>query len=484
MAETSNTNKIPFRHLLLQYTNTALNILFPLILFPYMTRTLGPQGYGVIGYYESLMLVVNVWAAFGVNYFGLRLLSKSAVGDANHANTVLHLLFINGFMAFTGTVCYLLYIISKPVQIGSPGITLLYAYIMLVYMFHADWYFQSQEKFRFLLNRTFVLRLFVLVSAIIFVRKPEHLIYYIMVSAVNYTLIAASTWWNLRSLLPYWKWDIELFKKLIRSLWPFALLGVLSSFYFSLDTIILARTGKVADLGHYTVAAKIVRLGLNVFIGASIVFFVKLFRSAVDRKLQEDSMLMTMHLSIPIGALLFAFANPVIRFVSGVHYLPATDILRIFSLLWVVVPLHDFFTIQVLMVHHREKLLVRLYAIASLVSLFLNIILIPLWFTQGAAIAMLVTEVVVLVVAVIYSRDYFRLNSSMVIDFLSCLTAFPIAWLGFSLAENISQNALVQLTVGLTVSCLAYAIVQVLIFSNDFWSRMWQALRAKWLRTV
>ena len=64
MAETSNTNKIPFRHLLLQYTNTALNILFPLILFPYMTRTLGPQGYGVIGYYESLMLVVNVWAAF------------------------------------------------------------------------------------------------------------------------------------------------------------------------------------------------------------------------------------------------------------------------------------------------------------------------------------------------------------------------------------------------------------------------------------
>ena len=60
-----------------------------------------------------------------MNYYGLRLLSKSAIGEPNHANTVLHLLFINGFMALTGTVCYLLYFISKPVQIGSPGITLL-----------------------------------------------------------------------------------------------------------------------------------------------------------------------------------------------------------------------------------------------------------------------------------------------------------------------------------------------------------------------
>lgn len=265
-----NTNKIPFTQLLLQYSNTALNIIFPLILFPYMTRTLGPAGYGVIGFYESMMLVVNVWAAFGVNYYGLRLLSKASIGDINQSNTVLHLLLINLLMAFLGMLVYLVYVLNKPVQIGSKEITFLYAYIMVIYMLHADWYFQSQEKYRFLLKRTFLLRLFVLVSTLIFIRNPQHLLYYIIISAINYSLLAGTALWNIRDLFPQFKWDPVLFRQLVAALLPFALLGVLSSLYFTLDTIILARTGKVTDLGHYTVAAKIVRLGLNVFIRTAL----------------------------------------------------------------------------------------------------------------------------------------------------------------------------------------------------------------------
>ncbi len=472
-----NSNRIPFRQLLLQYSNTALNIIFPLILFPYMTRTLGPTGYGVIGFYESLMLVVNVWAAFGVNYYGLRLLSKSAIGDTDHSNTVLHLLLINTIMAISGVLVYLLYVFTKPIPVSGFEITLLYGFIMVIYMYHLDWYFQSQEKYKFLLQRTFFLRLFVLVSALFFVRKPEHLIYYIIISTLNYTLIAASAFWHMRDVFSHWRWDPALFRRLLLALSPFALLGVLSSLYFTIDTILLARTGNITALGHYTVAAKMVRLGLNVFIAASIVFFVRLFRTSVDKRLQKDSLLMTLHLSIPIGAMLFFFAQPVILFISGESYLPAISILRIFSILWVIVPLHDFFNIQVLMVHHREKLLVRIYLAATVISLILNLILIPVWFTEGAATAVVMSETFVLFAAIWFSRPYFRMNAEMAREIIYCATAYPVALLAWKLTTVMEIGVLWQLLAGAIIFLAGYLFLQVVIFRNPFLLRMQLAVK-------
>lgn len=471
MADSSNT-RIPFRQLLLQYSNTALNIIFPLILFPYMTRTLGPTGYGIIGFYESLLFVVNVWAAFGVNYYGLRLLSKKAVGYTGHANTVLHLLFINLVMALIGVLGYFVYVMYKPVMVGGPEITLLYAYIMVIYMLHIDWYFQSQEKFYFLLKRTFFLRLFVLLTAFIFVKKPEHLTYYILISTINYTLIAASGIWNIRKLFNHWNWDPDLFRRLLIALWPFAALGILSSLYFTIDTILLARTGRITDLGYYTVAAKMVRLGLNVFVGASIVFFVKLFRSSIDKHLQADSMLMTLHLSIPIAAMLFFFAQPIVLFISGEDYLPSIGLLKIFSLLWVIVPLHDFFNLQVLLVHHRERLLVTIYLFATLVSLILNIILIPLYFTEGAAFSILITESLVLVMGIYFSLPYFQLDRKHHWQASLCFFAFPVAWCSWEMASKITPIPLLQIILGGGIFVAGYVILQVLVFRNDFIRRI------------
>ncbi|ULQ57546.1 oligosaccharide flippase family protein [Flavihumibacter rivuli] len=473
------TTALPLRYLVLQYANTAFNIIFPLILFPYTTRVLGPAGYGVIGFYESMLLVVSVWAAFGVNFFGLRLLSKSAIGDTAQANRVLHLLLINLLMAMAGVVVYLLYVLNKAIPIGSRQITFLYAYIMLIYMVHLDWYFQSQERFRFLMLRTFFLRVFILVGSLLFVKKADDLIIYILISTFNYSLIALSSIWNIRDLFPHWKWDPALFRDLIRSMFPFAAIGVLSALYFSWDTILLARIGKVADLGHYTVAAKIVRLSMNVFVGASIVFFVRLFRTEVDRNLQEQSVKMTIHFSLPIAALIFCFAQPIIFFVSGKAYLPSVVLLRIFALLWVVVPLHDFFTIQVLLVHHREKLLALLYLSASIISLLLNLLLIPLYFTTGAAVSVVIVEFMVLVAGIYFSRRYFHFGTALLREFVFAASSFPVALLAAQVAFIITDMPFLQLVSGVLVFGAGYALLQLVIFRNGFWTGLLVLVRDK-----
>lgn len=475
----NNNSNIPFRQLLLQYSNTAINILFPLVLFPYMTRTLGPEGYGVIGYYESLMSVVVLIAAFGVQYYGLRLLSKSAIGDANQANTVLHLILINLMMGLGGVLVYFLYILTKPVFIGSMTIACLYGLIMLQYSLHLDWYFQSQERFRLLFIRTLVARLMVLIAAFVFVSKPEHLIYYIIISTCNYLFISAVAVYNIRDLFPYWKWDPELIKKLFRALSPFALLGVLGTIYFAFDTILLARIGRVEDLGYYTVAAKIVRIGLNVFSGASIVFFVKLFRSEVNRTLQGDSLLSTLHLSYPIGAILYFFAEAVIFFVSGEQYGPSVQLLRIFSILWLVVPFHDFFSLQVLMVHHKERWILWMYLGTAVLSFLLNYLMIPIWFTSGAAWAIVLVESSVLVIGLIISRNYFRINREQFRELLGILLVFPVAWVVYRFSISVFSNNVMRLIAGTLLTLSIHIPIQIFLLKSRFWNIVWGLVRKR-----
>lgn len=444
-----------------------------------MTRTLGPEGYGVIGFYESLMSVVIVLSAFGVQYYGLRLLSKTAIGDAREANSVLHLILINLVMAFLGVVCYSIYLFFKPAVIGSGTIAFLYGFIMLQYMLHMDWYFQSQERFQLLLTRTLIARLLVLVTSLIFVRHPSDLIYYIIISACNYLFISSVAVYNIRDLLPYWKWDFKLFKKLLRALTPFAVLGVLGSVYFAFDTILLARLGQLKELGYYTVAAKIVRIGINVFSGASVVFFVKLFRSSGDKTLQADSLLTTIHLSYPIGAILYFFAEAVIFFVSGVEYQPSIHLLRIFSLLWLVVPFHDFFVLQVLVLNHREKWVLFIYLSATIVSFLLNLLLIPIWFSTGAAWAIVLSETLVFVLGIYLSRNYFSINKQQWLEIVGVLVVFPIAYGVFKLTNQLFISPLLKIISGTGITLALHVLLQITVFKSRIWNIGWMAFKAR-----
>ncbi len=477
-----NNSKIPFRQLLLQYSNTAINILFPLILFPYMTRTLGPEGYGIIGFYESLMSVVIVLAAFGVRYYGLRLLSKSAIGDAKQANTILHLVLINLAMAFIGVICYAGYLLSKPAVIGSTTIAILYGFNMLQYMLHMDWYFQSQERYQLLFVRTLIARLLVLVASIVIVRKPEDLIYYIIISACNYVFISGVAIYYIRDLYKHWHWDFELFKKLLNALAPFALLGVLGSLYFAFDTILLARLGQLDELGYYTVASKIVRIGINVFSGASVVFFVKLFRSSANKTLQADSLLTTIHLSYPIGAILYFFAESVILFVSGSDYQPSVHLLRIFSLLWLVVPFHDFFTMQVLVLNHREKLVLFIYLAATIVSFLLNLLLIPIWFSTGAAWAIVLSETLVFLLGFYFSRNYFSINKKQWLEIAGVLIVFPIAYTTFKLSNSLFSSPLIKIVTGAGITLAVHIALQIAVFRSRIWNIGWTAFKSRFNR--
>lgn len=77
----NNAHEIFFKNMLWQYGLQVLKYLFPLLLFPYLTRVLGTEGYAVYAYVLSFMGVIQTIADFGFTFSGTKGVVESAHDD-------------------------------------------------------------------------------------------------------------------------------------------------------------------------------------------------------------------------------------------------------------------------------------------------------------------------------------------------------------------------------------------------------------------
>ncbi len=66
----------------------AVNFVFPLITIPYVSRIIGPEGYGVFNYSTAFIGYFSLLIAYGFDLTGTRKIAK-ANGDKNIINTVI-----------------------------------------------------------------------------------------------------------------------------------------------------------------------------------------------------------------------------------------------------------------------------------------------------------------------------------------------------------------------------------------------------------
>jgi len=161
---------------------------------------------------------------------------------------------------------------------------------------------------------------------------------------------------------------------------------------------------------------------------------------------------------------------------SGTDFMPATQLLPFFSIVIVVVALHDFFVIQVLLTHHQEKKVFWLMLFASTIGLGLSLVLIKLYGMKGAVISILSTECFVLAGSVWLSKGIFIFSPQIRRQFLSSLIIIPITYFISILAKNFIHSPMIILVSGAVFSFGIYCLLQLYIFRNVFFVEMKERL--------
>ena len=139
--------------------------------------------------------------------------------------------------------------------------------------------------------------------------------------------------------------------------------------------------------------------------------------------------------------------------------------MMILSLLIPIMTIGNLYGTQLLMVFNQEKKLLHSVIIGAVVNVILNSIMIPLYQQNGAAIASVISEGVVMIAQVIFAIKYVKVNLTK-----SFLRNIFISNLVMALIINIVKvmnfQQIVELCIAITIGGVTYIILNIL-FKND-----------------
>ena len=163
-------------------------------------------------------------------------------------------------------------------------------------------------------------------------------------------------------------------------------------------------------VGLYSVSAKIYNISKQVFNAGVVATLPRLSLYVVNdpiryNKLVGEIIQVILILALPLMVGILFFKKEIILLIAGDKYLTATTSLMVLAVAIPIALIANVFTCGVLISRKKEKVVMIATVSSAVANLSANFILIPMLDEVGAAITTLVSELLVLVIAVVNSKD-------------------------------------------------------------------------------
>ncbi len=209
-----------------------------------------------------------------------------------------------------------------------------------------------------------------------------------------------------RNLRP--AFDRDLWRQLVAWALPQGGIAVLGHLYFRLDTFLLSFYRSDSEVAIYGAAYRVV----EVLVALPFLFVLTLFptiaragaRSTRLAEVMQGATYVLQVVTVPVLVFFIAFAPEVIEVLGGSEFSDAAPVLRILMVNAAIVYVGTLF-FQALVALGRQKKLFWLLLAVVAVNVPVNLVLIPLWGAEGAALAVVISELAAFALALRLYRD-------------------------------------------------------------------------------
>ncbi|MDO5101148.1 MAG: oligosaccharide flippase family protein [Eubacteriales bacterium] len=477
----------------------VLNIVFPLITAPYISRVLDKTAYGNFNVSNTLINVFIPFATLGIYNYGIREISKLK-GKPDDLNQKFSQLFYV-LMISTGisTVIYYLYIFHN----DTGHLTLMYAIMgiqIFAQVFYIEWLNEAFENYKFILYKTLVIRIIMLVSIFLFVKTENDIIPYTMIMSVTTLLNYVLSFIWIKKEVRFVKVSLRELKKLIAPLFATLLIANANMLYTTLDQLFLSKISLPEQVTYYMQGYNLATLLARVISGAVSVSVPRLgyYLGQNDRKAYEDlvnkgSRAFNFFL-IPMGIGLAVVGTQATLIYGGEKYLLAGICTSLFAIRTIGWASEIIFGTQIIMVNGYEKKLTLLYFIGGGTNFALNLVL---YFFHVSApeyyiLTTMVAELVLLFVEYRFIKKHNLMNMKTIFRntakyLMICLGFLPIAFIVNQLLPyaNVVNMRLILNAFTIVILCVLYYMTVLLCLKDSLMIFMLeQVKKIFWRRRV
>lgn len=328
------------------------------------------------------------------------------------------------------------------------------------------------EIFLIVLQKMYVLVLSQVLSNIVLLLSVLYLIrnaYPLQTIILAQVVCAAMTYlliiFVIRREIAFKKPDFSLMLPFGRSSLQQGISGVIVSYFNSIDMVIISKLVGTGAVAYYGAAYRII--GLMIFIPHAVMMslypVLLYFKSKNDQdfiQIFKFSFYMLMLVAIPLATWITIYAEPLIRFIYTGKYLNAAVALKI--LVWSgVFTFANFLAGYALVIAHRQKFGIFVSIAALVLNVALNLLLIPIYGIEGAALVTVATELCVSLMLYIH---IFRHEKLM--PFSMKLARVLLAVCGTLLVSLLTQNLHV-LAAGAAFATFLVIFIAVFCLGSD-----------------
>ncbi|QQL51233.1 flippase [Mucilaginibacter ginkgonis] len=444
------------------------NLLFPIISFPYVSKIIGPNGVGKVQFITSYAQYFGLIAALGIPVYGIREIAKNK-HDRLKLNTVFsELSVIYFFTSIILTVVYFISILCVTSFKADLNLYIWSASFIILSFTSVDWFYEGLEQFKAVAIRSMLVRVGSLILMFILIKSGKDYFWYLMIMVITNIANNGINMLRLHKAVSLTFTGLSLKKHFKPLLYIFST-TIATSMYTMFDTVLLGLLANTHAVGLYTAAVKLSKISLPIVVSSGMVLVPGLAKNLAAKNLKEvqktldKSFAFTSLISIPICVGLAVLAPEFITAFSSVKFLDATFSMQIMALLPIIIGFGYFFGFQILVPDSKDKQMLFCVLGGVAASLVLNFVLVPRFEYLGAALANVISELIVTILMFLYVKrlyDFtFRIRP-IITATISSLIFVPIV----TVLRFTHVNNYLMLITAIPACAMAYWLIQKLIF--------------------
>ena len=451
--------------------------IIPLITTPYVSRVLKADGIGAYSYSLSIVTYFGLFGSLGVDLYGTLRIAKVRDDILLRSSEFWNIFIARVCTLSISTIIYAVFIQS----VKDPLYRALFI-TLLLYMFSQmtdiAWFFNGLE----LMDKTVVRNMFIKIAGavliFVLIREKDQIVLYCAILQGSTLLGNILLWPYLRKYISFGAIK-EVNQKCIINNWKLSLLyflpAITSTVFTALDkSMIYWITGSSFENGYYEQAYKIYQLLNGAIISLSLVFLPRITYMWSDKNNIQDirgllykGIYFALMISVPMAFGVVGVAKEFVPLFYGPGYDRCVVLISIFSVMVLIGGITNFIGQQCLMARGCQNKYNLVTIICAGVNILLNTIMIFLWKSVGAAIASVLSQIVMLYLFyrnskdIIDPHDYYEAKNIVLAGLVMFLAIEIVGLLPF-------QSVILLLATKILLGIFIYFLMLFVVLKDTF----------------
>lgn len=447
-----------------------------LIVYPYVSRVLGVDNMGIIGFVNKTIDIFLIFSTLGISTVGVREIA-AARNNKEEMSRVFSLLVTFG--TITSLVVSVVYLgaILWITKFNVYSNLFLIGLAKLIFSnFLIQWLYTGTENFRYITIRTLIIKVLYIISVFVFVREQDDYTIYFSLTIASTVLNGLINWLFSRKLVRF-RFRVDGIRQYFKPMFTFGLYHMLNATFSTCNYMFLGFIATKTEVGYYYTAENfyfILLAGITAFTRVMLPRMSSLI--ADDKKEEFDSLVnksfdAILSVCLPIAIFGVFFASGIIGLFSGQGYEGAVVPMQIMMALIVINGINQIFIVQIATPLRLDKEILIGTAVATVVALGSNYFMIKYFGAIGCSIVLVISVVVANVYPIycLLKRKYMKLPVRLFVRHI--LAAIPyvlICVLAIYFGDN---NSIISMIVAASCFAIYFFLYPGKAYVVTYWNR-------------